>query len=108
MEQKHIEQIRAATLIRGFAPLEMSSMKAKLMIFFAGLVCALILGISSAYAQSTNVIDKADVPFDFYVRNERMPAGIYYIAIDLESDMITISNNTGRRLFLKGNSCRRR
>ncbi len=77
-------------------------MKVKVMVFLAVMVVASIGGISSAQAQS-NAVEKANVPFDFYAGGEMLPAGTYTVGVDLEDDLITLSDNSGdRKMFLTG------
>src|SRR5256885_789392 len=77
-------------------------MKLNLIVLFTALVFVLMVGVCSAYAQNGEV-EKANVPFDFYAGDQRMPAGTYYIGLDLASDIIPISDNAGqRKVFLMG------
>ena len=76
-------------------------MKLKLIILFAALVFVPMVGVCSAHAQNGEV-GKANVSFDFY-GDRRMPAGTYYIGLDLANNIITISDNAGqRKVFLMG------
>lgn len=77
-------------------------MKLKLIMFLAVLVFALAGGLSSAQAQ-TDEIETANIPFDFYAGGQNMPAGHYTIGVDLESQVITLSDDSGEhRMLLMG------
>jgi hypothetical protein len=77
-------------------------MKLKCMLTFATLVLATTVGVRSAHAESSE-IEKANIPFDFYAGNQKMPAGTYYFALDLTAETVMISDNTGHYLrFLSG------
>jgi hypothetical protein len=77
-------------------------MKFKCITFLAILVFASAGAISIAQAQSDE-LEKANVPFDFYAGGQKMPAGNYTIAVDLETKMITLSNDSGEhKIFLIG------
>lgn len=61
-------------------------------------VFALVLSLSSlpsAYAQIDEV-EQANVPFDFYAGSTKMPAGTYKIGLDEQSNIIEISNASGK------------
>jgi hypothetical protein len=79
-------------------------MKLKPIMFLAVMVFASIGSISSAYAQSDiDEIEKANIPFDFYAGGHKMPAGKYTLGIDVESQMITLRDESGKhQMFLNG------
>ena len=79
-------------------------MKSKLTMFLAVMMFASIGSISSAYAQGVE-IEKANIPFDFYVGEQKMPAGNYTIGVYLDAEMITVRDGSGKHLaFLMGTS----
>lgn len=56
---------------------------------------ASIVAISPAYAQPDEV-DTATIPFNFYAGNVKLPAGTYTIRLDLETDVISLRDESGR------------
>ena len=77
-------------------------MKFKRITFLAIPVFASACAISMAQAQ-TDEFEKADVPFDFYAGGQKMPPGNYLVGVDLETKMITLSNDSGEhKIFLMG------
>ena len=61
-----------------------------------------ILGV--AHAQDDETV-KANIPFDFYAGKQKMPAGSYRIGIDLETEMISVTDESGKhKIFLIGTS----
>ena len=77
-------------------------MKLKVIMFLAVLVFGAVGSISSAQAQSDE-IEKANVPFDFYAGAQKLPAGSYTLGVNLEHQMITLSDDSGeRKMFLMG------
>lgn len=72
----------------------------KTIIFLALLVFLSIGGLAVAQTQNDET-QIADIPFDFYAGGERLPAGNYTIGIDVETQIITLSDNSGQhRMFL--------
>ena len=72
----------------------------KQLLAFVG-VLSLILVAGSAFAQSEEV--RANIPFDFYAGAQKMSAGSYRIGIDLETDIITFTDESGKhRVYLMG------
>jgi hypothetical protein len=77
-------------------------MKLKLITFFAVLVFALA-GIPSLAHAHDYKTEKTKIPFDFYAGAQKMSAGSYSIGIDLETDIITFTDESGKqRIFLMG------
>jgi hypothetical protein len=77
-------------------------MKSKSIVFLTIMMLASIGSISSAYAQSDEM-ERANVPFDFYADGQKMPAGTYTIGINLETDMITLKDASGKhQMFQAG------
>jgi hypothetical protein len=77
-------------------------MKLKLITFFAVLVFALA-GIPSLAQAHDYKTEKTNIPFDFYAGAQKMWAGSYSIGIDLETDIITFTDESGKqRIFLMG------
>ncbi|MDT8070404.1 MAG: hypothetical protein ROO76_19740 [Terriglobia bacterium] len=56
-------------------------------------IAVMLLAAPSLYAQAGTFIT-ANVPFDFFVGNDRMPAGEYRIAYYGNSDRLVIQNRT--------------
>ncbi|HEX4168982.1 MAG TPA: hypothetical protein VHZ55_26255 [Bryobacteraceae bacterium] len=56
-------------------------------------------GVGLAHAQSYEV-EQAKIPFDFYAGAEKMPAGTYDFSIDLEGDIVKLSNSAGQHQVL--------
>jgi hypothetical protein len=74
----------------------------KLIMFLAVLVVASAGVVRSAQAQADRT-EIANVPFDFYAGGQKMPAGIYTIGIDVESQRITLRDDSGQHyMFLIG------
>jgi hypothetical protein len=83
-------------------------MKLKLITCFAVLAFASVGIVGLSHAQDDET-EKANIPFDFYVGAKKMPAGRYSIGSDLEGQMITFTDESGKqRIFPDGNYCRRR
>jgi hypothetical protein len=76
-------------------------MKSKFAIVFAMLVVLPILGAVSAHAQLDDAV-RADVPFDFYAGTQKMPAGLYYVTFDLDSDVVQLNDNNGHSVLMRG------
>jgi hypothetical protein len=76
-------------------------MKLKLITLFAVLVFASVGIVGLAHAQDDESV-KANIPFDFYAGKQRMLAGSYRIGINLETDVISFTDETGHRMFLMG------
>jgi hypothetical protein len=76
-------------------------MKLKL-INYSVLAAALsLISVSSAHAE-TDQLGRATIPFDFYAANQKMPAGTYYIRVDLTGDIINLSDASGHTVLLTG------
>jgi hypothetical protein len=59
-----------------------------------------IVGLAHAQDDET---EKANIPFDFYVGTQKMPAGSYGIGINRETDVISFTDESGKhRMFLVG------
>src|ERR1700747_1418103 len=80
-------------------------MKLKLITFFAVLVFAVSGGIVGvAHAQDDETV-KANIPFDFYAGKQKMPAGSYRIGINLGTELISFTDESGKhKIFLIGTS----
>jgi hypothetical protein len=76
-------------------------MKLKLITLFAVLVFASVGIVGLAHAQDDETV-KANIPFDFYAGKQRMLAGSYRIGINLETDVISFTDESGHRMFLMG------
>jgi len=79
-------------------------MKLKLITLFAVLVFASVGIVGLAHAQDDETV-KANIPFDFYAGKQKMPAGSYRIRIDLETELISFTDESGKhKIFLIGTS----
>jgi hypothetical protein len=76
-------------------------MKLKLITLFAVLVFASVGIVGLAHAQDDETV-KANIPFDFYAGKQKMLAGSYRIGINLETDVISFTDESGHRMFLMG------
>jgi hypothetical protein len=76
-------------------------MKLKLITFFAVLVFASAGIVGLAHAQDDET-GRANIPFDFYAGKQKMPAGSYRIGVNLETDVISFTDESGHRMFLIG------
>jgi hypothetical protein len=76
-------------------------MKLKLIALFTVLVFASVGVVGLAHAQDDETV-KANIPFDFYAGKQNMPAGSYRIGINLETDVISFTDESGHRMFLMG------
>jgi hypothetical protein len=76
-------------------------MKLKLITLFAVPVFASVGIVGLAHAQDDETV-KANIPFDFYAGKQRMLAGSYRIGINLETDVISFTDESGHRMFLMG------
>ena len=76
-------------------------MKLNLIALFSVLVFASVRIVGVAHAQDHETI-KANIPFDFYAGKQKMPAGNYSIGINLETDVISFTGESGHRMFLMG------
>jgi len=56
---------------------------------------ASIVAISPAYAWPDEA-DRATIPFDFYAGNLKLPAGTYTIGLDLDTNVISLRDESGR------------
>ena len=71
----------------------------KLITLFAVLVFASVGIVGLAHAQDDET-EKANIPFDFSVGTQKMPAGSYRIGINLETDVISFTDESGKhRMF---------
>ena len=59
------------------------------------------LGVSAAHAEA-DLVETANIPFDFYAGNQQMPAGTYTIKLDIQNDIITLNDNSGHTAFVMG------
>jgi hypothetical protein len=79
-------------------------MKLKFIMLLAVLVFASVGILSLAHAQDDEAV-RACIPFDFYAGKQEMPAGCYRIGIDLETEMISVTDESGKhKIFLMGTS----
>ncbi len=65
------------------------------------LIAVAILPVSSAHAQTIDYRLRANIPFDFVVANQTLPAGEYFFARTRQyagDSLVTISNLDGRAL----------
>ena len=76
-------------------------MKLKLITLFAVLVFAYLGLVGLAHAQDDETV-KANIPFAFYAGKQRMLAGSYRIGINLETGVISFTDESGHRMFLMG------
>jgi hypothetical protein len=77
-------------------------MKLKLITLFAVLVFASVNIVGLAHAQDDETV-KANIPFDFYAGKQKMTAGSYRIGIDLETEMISFTDESSKhKMFLMG------
>ena len=77
-------------------------MKSTIIMFLAVLVAVSAGVVGTAHAE-TDGTEIATVPFDFYAGEQKMPAGIYTIGIDVESQRITLRDDSGQHhMFLMG------
>jgi hypothetical protein len=63
------------------------------------LVIGLLIGLAAASAQGQSTIVKANVPFDFAIRDTRLPAGEYAIvsgAPDVAPELLVFRDGKGR------------
>jgi hypothetical protein len=76
----------------------------KFITLLAVLIFASVGILSLAHAQDDETV-KANIPFDFYAGEQKMPAGSYRIGIDLETAMISFTDESGKhKIFLIGAS----
>lgn len=74
-------------------------MKLKLIAFLAVLVFASV-GVRLAHAQDDE-IGKCKIPFDFCAGKQKMPPGHYTIRIDLETEIFSLTDESGKhKIFL--------
>jgi hypothetical protein len=77
-------------------------MKLKFIMLLAVLVFASVGILSLAHAQYDET-EKACIPFDFYAGKQKMPAGCYRIGIDLETETISVTDESDKhKIFLIG------
>jgi hypothetical protein len=77
-------------------------MKLKLITLFAVLVFASVGIVGLAHAQDDET-GKANIPFDFYAGKQKMPAGRDRIGIDLGTELISFTDQSGKhKMFLMG------
>ena len=77
-------------------------MKLKLITLFAVLVFASVGIVGLAHAQDDETV-KANIPFDFYAGKQKMPAGSYRIGINLGTELISFTDESGKhKMFLMG------
>jgi hypothetical protein len=77
-------------------------MNLKFITLFAVLVFASVGIVSLAHAQDDETV-KANIPFDFYAGKQKMPAGSYRIGIDLGTELISFTDESGKhKTFLMG------
>jgi hypothetical protein len=63
----------------------------------------LLIGAGLAHAADLEQTVVANVPFDFYVGNQEMPAGIYEVKFDSASELILLSDHSRQHeSFLMG------
>jgi hypothetical protein len=76
----------------------------KFITLLAVLIFASVGILSLAHAQDDENV-KTNIPFDFYAGEQKMPAGSYRIGIDLETAMISFTDESGKhKIFLIGTS----
>jgi hypothetical protein len=63
-------------------------------VLFAALLFVPVLAIGTGHALDSNAVN-ANVPFDFYAGTKQMPAGMYNIALNSESNTIEIRSADG-------------
>ena len=77
-------------------------MKLKFVVFLALAMFASIGGIPLAQAQPDET-DRANVPFDFHAKGQKMQAGDYIITVDVLAKMIKLSDASGEHtIYLMG------
>ena len=77
-------------------------MNLKFIVLLSVLALASVGIVGFAHAQDDET-EKANIPFDFYVGTQKMPAGSYRIGINLETEVISFSDESGKhRMFLMG------
>ena len=77
-------------------------MNLKFIALFSVLVFASVGIVGLAHAKDDE-IQNAYIPFDFYAGTQTMPAGSYRIGINLETDVISFADESGKhRMFLVG------
>jgi len=77
-------------------------MNLKFIALFSVLVFAQVGIVGVAQAQDDETV-KANIPFDFYAGQQKMPAGSYRIGIDLRTELISLTDESGKnKMFLMG------
>ena len=77
-------------------------MNFKFIVLLSVLVFAFVGIVGFAHAEDDETV-KANIPFDFYAGKQRMLAGSYRIEINLETNVISFTEESGRRrMFLRG------
>jgi hypothetical protein len=80
------------------------SVNLKFITLLAVLVFASVGILSLAHAQDDETV-KTNIPFDFYAGKQKMPAGSYRIGTDLETKVISFTDEPGKhKIFLIGTS----
>jgi hypothetical protein len=73
-------------------------MKNRVVRVFASLLLSVLMLGSALYAQNTERVIKANIPFDFVVSNEVFPAGRYSVAL-VGPVMLELRDSRGRALI---------
>jgi hypothetical protein len=77
-------------------------MNLKFIVLLSVLVFTFVDIVGFAHAKDDETV-KANIPFDFYAGKQRMLAGSYRIGINLETNVISFTDESGkRRMFLMG------
>jgi hypothetical protein len=77
-------------------------MKLKFIMLFAVLAFASVGIVGAVQAQDDETV-KAKIPFDFYAGKQKMPAGRYRIGIDLGTELISFTDESGKhKMFMMG------
>jgi hypothetical protein len=77
-------------------------MKLRFIAFLSFLAFA-TLGIAPSAHARDDEIGQCNIPFEFYAGKQKMPAGSYNIGIDLENDVMSLTEMSGKlKIFLMG------
>lgn len=77
-------------------------MKVSHIVFTLLFACASTVAIPPTYARPDEV-DRATIPFDFYVGDQKLPAGTYTLELDLQSDRVLLRDASCRHaIYLTG------